>query len=395
MSNREVVVISGVRTAIGDYGGSLKELAATRLGATAIKEAVARSKVAPESVGHVVMGSVIHGEAKDMYLSRVAAVEAGIPVGTPALTVNRLCGSGLQAIVSASQHILLGDCDVAVAGGAESMSRAAYFLPTGRWGQRMGDAAIVDAMVGALHDPFGHGHMGVTAENIAAKYGFTREQQDQFSVESHRRAAKAMEQGLFKSQIVPIELKTKKGVEQFTIDEHVRKDVKPEDMAKLKAVFKKEGGTVTAGNASGINDAGAAVVLMDSQAAKRQNIKPLARLVAYAHAGVEPQVMGLGPIPAVRRVFEKAGLKPADMDVIESNEAFAVQAMAVTKDLGLDPAKVNPNGGAVALGHPIGATGAILTVKALYELERIGKRYALVTMCIGGGQGIAAIFERI
>jgi acetyl-CoA C-acetyltransferase len=395
MSNREVVVISGVRTAIGDYGGSLKELAATRLGATAIKEAVARSKVAPESVGHVVMGSVIHGEAKDMYLSRVAAVEAGIPVGTPALTVNRLCGSGLQAIVSASQHILLGDCDVAVAGGAESMSRAAYFLPTGRWGQRMGDAAIVDAMVGALHDPFGHGHMGVTAENIAAKYGFTREQQDQFSVESHRRAAKAMEQGLFKSQIVPIELKTKKGVEQFTIDEHVRKDVKPEDMAKLKAVFKKEGGTVTAGNASGINDAGAAVVLMDSQAAKRQNIKPLARLVAYAHAGVEPQVMGLGPIPAVRRVFEKAGLKPADMDVIESNEAFAVQAMAVTKDLGLDPAKVNPNGGAVALGHPIGATGAILTVKALYELERIGKRYALVTMCIGGGQGIAAIFERV
>ena len=395
MSNREVVVISGVRTAIGDYGGSLKELAATRLGATAIKEAVARSKVAPESVGHVVMGSVIHGEAKDMYLSRVAAVEAGIPVGTPALTVNRLCGSGLQAIVSASQHILLGDCDVAVAGGAESMSRAAYFLPTGRWGQRMGDAAIVDAMVGALHDPFGHGHMGVTAENIAAKYGFTREQQDQFSVESHRRAAKAMEQGLFKSQIIPIELKTKKGVEQFTIDEHVRKDVKPEDMAKLKAVFKKEGGTVTAGNASGINDAGAAVVLMDSQAAKRQNIKPLARLVAYAHAGVEPQVMGLGPIPAVRRVFEKAGLKPADMDVIESNEAFAVQAMAVTKDLGLDPAKVNPNGGAVALGHPIGATGAILTVKALYELERIGKRYALVTMCIGGGQGIAAIFERI
>ena len=395
MSNREVVVISGVRTAIGDYGGSLKELAATRLGATAIKEAVARSKVAPESVGHVVMGSVIHGEAKDMYLSRVAAVEAGIPVGTPALTVNRLCGSGLQAIVSASQHILLGDCDVAVAGGAESMSRAAYFLPTGRWGQRMGDAAIVDAMVGALHDPFGHGHMGVTAENIAAKYGFTREQQDQFSVESHRRAAKAMEQGLFKSQIVPIELKTKKGVEQFTIDEHVRKDVKPEDMAKLKAVFRKEGGTVTAGNASGINDAGAAVVLMDSQAAKRQNIKPLARLVAYAHAGVEPQVMGLGPIPAVRRVFEKAGLKPADMDVIESNEAFAVQAMAVTKDLGLDPAKVNPNGGAVALGHPIGATGAILTVKALYELERIGKRYALVTMCIGGGQGIAAIFERI
>jgi acetyl-CoA C-acetyltransferase len=394
MSNREVVVVSGARTAIGDYGGSLKELPATKLGATAIKEAVARSKLDPAAVGHVVMGSVIHGEAKDMYLSRVAAVEAGIPVGTPCLTVNRLCGSGLQAIVSASQHILLGDCDVAVAGGAESMSRAAYFLPSGRWGQRMGEAAVVDAMTGALHDPFGHGHMGVTAENIAAKYGFTREQQDEFALNSHRKAARAMENGYFKSQIVPIELKTKKGVEQFTTDEHVRKEVKAEDMAKLKAVFKKDG-TVTAANASGINDAGAAIVLMDSAFAKKTGAKPMARLVAYAHAGVEPQVMGLGPIPAVRRVFEKAGLKPADMDVVESNEAFAAQAMAVTKDLGLDPAKVNPNGGAVALGHPIGATGAILTVKALYELERTQKRYALVTMCIGGGQGIAAIFERV
>jgi acetyl-CoA C-acetyltransferase len=393
MSNREVVVVAGVRTAIGDYGGSLKELAATRLGAVAIKEAVARANVDPASVGHAVMGSVIHGEAKDMYLSRVAAIEAGLPVGTPCLTVNRLCGSGLQAIVSASQHILLGDCDVAVAGGAESMSRAAYFLPSGRWGQRMGDAAVVDAMTGALHDPFGHGHMGVTAENIAAKYGFTREQQDAFAVESHRRAAKAIEEGRFKSQIVPIELKTRKGVEQFTSDEHVRKDVKAEDMAKLKAVFKKDG-SVTAGNASGLNDAGAAVVLMSSERAKKSSLKPLARLVAYAHAGVAPELMGLGPIPAVRRVFEKAGLKPSDMDVIESNEAFAVQAMAVTQDLGLDPEKVNPNGGAVALGHPIGATGAILTVKALYELERVGKRYALVTMCIGGGQGIAAIFER-
>ena len=393
MSIREVVVVAGVRTAIGDYGGSLKELAATRLGAVAIKEAVARAKVDPASVGHAVLGSVIHGEAKDMYLSRVAAIEAGLPVGTPCLTVNRLCGSGLQAIVSASQHILLGDCDVAVAGGAESMSRAAYFLPSGRWGQRMGDAAVVDAMTGALHDPFGHGHMGVTAENIAAKYGFTREQQDAFAVESHRRAAKAIEAGRFKSQIVPIELKTRKGVEQFTSDEHVRKDVKAEDMAKLKAVFKKDG-SVTAGNASGLNDAGAAVVLMSSERAKKSSLKPLARLVAYAHAGVAPELMGLGPIPAVRRVFEKAGLKPSDMDVIESNEAFAVQAMAVTQDLGFDPEKVNPNGGAVALGHPIGATGAILTVKALYELERVGKRYALVTMCIGGGQGIAAIFER-
>ena len=394
MSNREVVVVSGTRTAIGDYGGALKDLAATRLGAVAIKEAVARAKVDPASVGHVVMGSVIHGEARDMYLARVAALEAGLPAGTPCLTVNRLCGSGLQAIVSAAQQLLLGDCDVAVAGGAESMSRAAYFLPSGRWGQRMGDAAVVDAMTGALHDPFGHGHMGVTAENIAAQYGFTREQQDQFSIESHRKAANAIEKGYFRDQVVPTEIRSKKGVEHFTTDEHVRKDASMADLAKLKTVFRKDG-TVTAGNASGINDAGAAVVLAEAGAAKKMNLKILARLVAYAHAGVEPQLMGLGPIPAVKRAFEKAGLKPSDMDVIESNEAFAVQAMAVTRDLGLDPAKVNPNGGAVALGHPIGATGAILTVKALYELERTKKRYALVTMCIGGGQGIAAIFERI
>jgi acetyl-CoA C-acetyltransferase len=393
MSNREVVVVSGVRTAIGDYGGSLKDMPPTKLGAAAIKEAVARARLDPAGVGHVVMGSVIHGEARDMYLSRVAAVEAGIPVGTPCLTVNRLCGSGLQAIVSAAQYVMLGDCDVAVAGGAESMSRAAYFLPAGRWGQRMGDAAVVDAMTGALHDPFGHGHMGVTAENIAAKYGFTREQQDSFALESHRRASAATDKGVFKSQVLPLELKTRKGVEQFAADEHVRRDAKMEDLAKLKAVFKKDG-TVTPGNASGLNDAAAAVVLMDASAAKQAGARPMARLVAYAHAGVEPQLMGLGPIPAVRRVFEKTGLKPADMDVVESNEAFAVQAMAVTRDLGLDPARVNPNGGAVALGHPIGATGSILTVKALYELERIQKRYALVTMCIGGGQGIAAIFER-
>jgi acetyl-CoA C-acetyltransferase len=394
MSNREVVVVSGTRTGIGDYGGALKEMAATRLGAVAIREAVARAKIEPARVGHVVMGSVIHGEARDMYLSRVAALEGGIQVGTPCLTVNRLCGSGLQAIVSAAQHLMLGDCEVAVAGGAESMSRAAYFLPAGRWGQRMGDATVVDAMTGALHDPFGHGHMGVTAENIAAKYGFTRQQQDEFSISSHQKAAKAMAAGYFKSQIVPIELKTRKGVEQFTTDEHVRPGATMDDLAKLKTVFKKDG-TVTAGNASGINDAGAAIVITSSAFAEKNSLKPMARLVAYAHAGVEPQVMGLGPIPAVKRVFEKAGLKPADMDVVESNEAFAVQAMAVTKDLGLDPAKVNPNGGAVALGHPIGATGAILTVKALYELERTQKRYALVTMCIGGGQGIAAIFERL
>ncbi len=393
MSTREVVVLGGARTAIGDYGGSLKDFAPTKLGAIAIKEALARAKVDPASVGHVVMGSVIHGEARDMYLSRVAAIEAGLPVGTPCLTVNRLCGSGLQAIVSAAQHILLGDTDTVVGGGAESMSRAAYFLPTGRWGQRMGDSSIVDAMTGALHDPFGHGHMGVTAENIAAKYGFTREQQDAFAVESHKRAANALDKGLFKEQIVPIEVKSKKGVEQVTRDEHVRPGAKMEDLAKLKAVFKKDG-TVTAGNASGINDAGAAIVMMEAGAAAKKGLKARARLVAYAHAGVDPQVMGLGPIPAVKRVFEKSGLKPADIDVVESNEAFAAQAMAVTKDLGLDPAKVNPNGGAVALGHPIGATGAILTVKALYELERTQKRYALVTMCIGGGQGIAAIFER-
>ena len=394
MAQREVVVVSGVRTAIGGYGGSLKDQAPTKLGAAVIREAVARARIDPASVGHVVIGSVIHGEARDMYMARVAALEAGLPAGTPCLTVNRLCGSGLQAIVSASQHILLGDVDVAIGGGAESMSRAAYFLPGGRWGTRMGDGTVLDAMVGALHDPFGHGHMGVTAENIAAKYGFTREQQDAFALESHRRASAALDEGRFKSQVLPIELKTREGVEQFAIDEHVRKGVKIEDLQKLKPVFKTDG-TVTAGNASGINDAAAAVVLMEAKAAEKAGAKPIARLIAYAHAGVEPHVMGLGPIPAVKKVFEKTGLRPADMDVVESNEAFAAQAMAVTEDLGLDPAKVNPNGGAVALGHPIGATGCILTVKALNELERSNKRYALVTMCIGGGQGIAAIFERV
>jgi len=391
---REVVVLSGVRTAIGDYGGALKDVPPTQLGATAIREAVARAKIDPASIGHAVIGNVIHGEARDMYISRVAAVDAGLPVGTPCLTVNRLCGSGLQAIVSAAQHIMLGDCDVTVGGGAESMSRAAYFLPSARWGQRMGDAAALDAMTAALHDPFGHGHMGVTAENIAAKYGITREEQDAFALESHRRAAAAIAAGHFKSQIVPVEIKTRKGVVTFDTDEHVRKDAKIEDMSKLKPAFKKDG-SVTAGNASGINDGAAAVVLMERSAAEKQGLKPLARLVAYAHAGVEPQVMGLGPIPAVKRIFEKTGLKPSDMHVIESNEAFAVQAMAVARDLGFDSARLNPNGGAVALGHPVGATGAILTVKALYELARIDKRYALVTMCIGGGQGIAAIFERM
>ena len=394
MTQREVVVLSGVRTAIGDYGGSLKEVPPTALGAAVIREVVLRAKVDPARVGHVVLGSVIHGEARDMYISRVAAVDGGLPFDTPCLTVNRLCGSGLQAIVSAAQHILLGDTDCVIGAGAESMSRAAYFLPSGRWGQRMGDVAVVDAMTAALHDPFGHGHMGITAENIAAKYGITREQQDAFALESHRRAVEAIEQGRFASQIVPVEIKSRKGVVQFTTDEHVRKGLTIEDLQKLRPAFKKDG-TVTAGNASGLNDAAAAIVMMEAGAAAKQGLKPLARLVAYAHAGVDPELMGLGPIPAVKRLFEKSGLKPADMDVIESNEAFAVQAMAVTRDLGLDPARVNANGGAVALGHPIGATGALLTVKALYELQRLQKRYALVTMCIGGGQGIAAIFERL
>jgi len=394
MAQREVVVVSGARTAIGDFGGSLKDFGPTQLGAICIREAMARARIDPATVGHVVMGGVIMSEPRDTYLSRVAALEGGVPVGTPCLSVNRLCGSGLQAIVSAAQYILLGDCDSAVAGGTESMSRAAYVMPSARWGQRMGDAQVVDAMTTALHDPFGHGHMGITAENIAARYGFTREQQDAFALESHRRAASALDAGHFKSQIVPVELKTRKGVTLFETDEHVRRDAKIEDMQKLKPAFKKDG-TVTAGNASGINDAAAAVVLMEAGAAASQGLKPMARMVAYSHAGVEPEVMGLGPIPAVKRIFEKTGLKPADMGVIESNEAFAVQAMAVTRDLGLDPAVVNADGGAVALGHPVGATGAILTVKALYALHRSGKRYALVTMCIGGGQGIAAIFERL
>jgi acetyl-CoA C-acetyltransferase len=394
MAAREVVVVSGTRTAIGDYGGALKDVPATKLGSIVIQEAVARAKIDPAAVGHVVLGNVVHGEARDMYISRVAAIEGGIPVGTPCRTVNRVCGSGMQAIVSAAQNILLGDVDVAVGGGVESMSRATYFLPAGRWGQRMGDGQIIDAMVGALTDPFGTGHMGMTAENLAAKHGFTREQQDAFSLESHRRAAAAIAEGKFKSQIVAVELKTKKGPVMFDTDEHVRKDAKLEDFSKLRPAFKKDG-TVTAGNASGINDAAAAVVLMEAGAAAKAGVKPLGRMVAYAHAGVEPHIMGEGPIPAVQRIFQKTGLKPADMDVIESNEAFAVQAMTVGKALGLDSAKVNPNGGAVALGHPIGATGAILTVKCLYELQRTGGRYGLVTMCIGGGQGIAAIFERL
>ncbi len=391
---REVVVLSGVRTAIGDYGSGLKDVPPTALAAQVLREAVSRAKVDPDSVGHVVFGNVVHGEARDMYLSRVACIEGGLPHHTPALTLNRLCGSGLQAIISASQTILLGDAEVAVGGGAESMSRAAYIAPAMRWGARMGDNQLIDMMVGGLTDPFGTGHMGVTAENVAEKYGISREQQDEFAVESHHRAANAIAQGYFKDQILPIEIKTRKGTVVFDTDEHVRADASVEGMAKLRAVFKKDG-SVTAGNASGINDGAAAVVLMERSAAAAQGLTPMARLVAYGHAGVDPRIMGIGPIPAVKKALERAGLSVADLDVIESNEAFAAQACAVAKDLGFDPAKTNPNGGAVALGHPIGATGAILTVKALYELQRTGGRYALVTMCIGGGQGIAAIFERL
>ena len=392
---REVVIVNGARTAIGDYGGSLKDIPPTELGARVVREAVARSGVDPAQIGQCVFGSVIHTEAKDMYLSRVAAINGGLAHESGALTLNRLCGSGLQAIVSASQYIMLGDIDAAVGGGAESMSRAAYADVTQRWGARMGDSKSIDMMVGALTDPFDTVHMGVTAENVATKCGITREQQDAFAVESHRRATKAQGEGHFKSQILPIELKSRKGTVMFDTDEHVRADASAEGMAKLRAVFAKENGTVTAGNASGINDAAAAVVLMEMAAAERAGVKPMARLVAYGHAGIDPKIMGLGPVSAVKTALLKANLKIADMDVIESNEAFAAQALGVSKQLDLDPAKVNPNGGAVALGHPIGATGAILTIKAMYELQRTKGRYALVTMCIGGGQGIAAIIERL
>ncbi len=395
MSNREVVILSGVRTAIGDYGGSLKDIPATDLAARVVKEAMARAKADPQAVGQCVMGNVIHGEAADMYISRVACVKGGLPVTTGALTVNRLCGSGMQAIITAAHYILLGDTDAAVGGGAESMSRAGYMSTTQRWGARMGDSKMIDMMVGVLTDPFDIIHMGATAENIAARCGITRAEQDALAVESHKRAAAAIAAGHFKGQILPIELKTKKGPVQFDTDEHVRADASLEGMAKLKAVFIKENGTVTAGNASGVNDAAAAVVLMERAAAEKKGLKPLARLVGWGHAGVEPSVMGLGPIDAVKNVLAKTGLKLADMDVIESNEAFAAQALGVTKELKFDPAKCNPNGGAIALGHPLGASGAILVVKAIHELQRTGGRYALCTMCIGGGQGIATIYERM
>ncbi|HWI15455.1 MAG TPA: acetyl-CoA C-acyltransferase family protein [Burkholderiales bacterium] len=395
MSNaRQVVVMSGARTAIGDYGGALKDVAPTDLAAHVIREAVKRASIEPRQVQQLVVGNVIHTEAKDMYLSRVACIRAGLSEETTALTVNRLCGSGMQAIVSAAQAIQLGDADVAVGGGTESMSRGGYLLPALRWGQRMNDGGTVDMMVGALTDPFDTVHMGITAENLAERWKIGREEQDQFAVESHRRAISAIEKGYFKAQIAPLELKTRKGTVVVDRDEHPRADATVEGMAKLRAAFKKDG-TVTAGNASGINDGAAAVVLMEQSAAQKAGLKPMARLVSYGLAGVDPKIMGIGPVPACQRALQKAGLSVDDMDVIESNEAFAVQALAVSCDLKLDPKKTNPNGGAVGLGHPIGATGAVLTVKALYELQRTGGRYALVTMCIGGGQGIAAIFERV
>ncbi len=392
-SNREVVVVSGVRTAVGEFGGALKTFPANQLAALVTREAVQRSGVDPADFGHCVFGNVIHSEPRDMYISRYAALEGGLPKEVPALTVNRLCGSGLQAIVSASQGILLGDYDTAVAGGAESMSMAPHHVPSLRWGARMGDAQIIDAMVAALHDPFHNCHMGVTAENIAEKWGISREDQDRAAADSHSRASRAIEAGYFTEQILPVEVKTRKGTIMFDTDEHVRSDVDAASMGALRPVFKKDG-TVTAGNASGINDAASAVVLMEAGSAERAGATPMGRLVAYAHAGVEPEYMGIGPVPAIRMALEKAGIGVADLDVIELNEAFAAQALAVIRDLGLPEDKTNPNGSGISIGHPVGATGCMLTVKALYELRRTGGRYACVSMCIGGGQGIAAIFER-
>jgi acetyl-CoA C-acetyltransferase len=393
-TDREVVVLSAVRTAIGKYGGSLKDLPPTEMGAIVTRESIQRAGIEPSEVEHVVFGNCIHTDIKDMYVARVAGVRGGVPVETPALTLNRLCGSGLQAIVSAAQMVLLGDAKAAVAGGTENMSRGPYWLPNMRWGQRMNNTTVIDAMVGALTDPFDDVHMGVTAENVARKWGISREDQDAFAVESHRRAVAAIQACRFASQIVPIELKVKGGTVMFEKDEGPRPDASLENLAKLKPVFDKAG-TVTAGNASSINDAAAAVVLMERRVAEERGLKPIGRLVAYAVAGVEPKHMGIGPVPAVRKVLAKAGLTIDEFDVIEANEAFAAQALAVMRDLDLPADKLNPNGGAIALGHPVGASGAILTVKALYELRRTGGRYGLVTMCIGGGQGIAAIFENL
>jgi acetyl-CoA C-acetyltransferase len=390
----DVVVLSGTRTAIGRYGGGLKDVPPCDLAATVVREAVRRSTVDPEDFGHAVFGNVIHTEVRDMYLSRVAAVNGGLPVEMPAMTVNRLCGSGLQAIVSAAQLITLGDAEVAVAGGAESMSRGQYWVPGLRWGQRMGDGKVIDAVVGGLSDPFAACHMGITAENVAEDYGISREDQDALAVESHRRAAAATAAHYFDEQITPIPVTVKKKTVDIVKDEHFREDVSLESMARLRPAFAKEG-TVTAGNASGMNDAAAAVVLASSAYASSHGLQPLGRLVGYSHAGVEPRVMGIGPVPAVKMLLEKTGLKLDEIDVFEVNEAFAAQALAVVRELGLPEDRTNPNGSGISLGHPVAATGAILTVKALYELKRVGGRYGLVTMCIGGGQGIAAIFERL
>jgi acetyl-CoA C-acetyltransferase len=389
----DIVILDGARTAIGTMGGALAATPPISLAATVTKEALSRSGVDGGQVGHVVFGHVINTEPRDMYLSRVAAIEAGIPDTTPAMNVNRLCGSGAQAMVSAVQSLMLGDAEFAVAGGAESMSRSPYIVPDQRWGSKMGDVRTLDMMLGALNCPFGTGHMGVTAENVAAEHDVTRADQDGFAYTSQQRAAHAISEGYFKSQIVPVDVKVKRDLVPFDTDEHP-KATTPEVLAGLRTVFQKDG-TVTAGNASGINDGAAAMVLATSQAAEKAGLKPKARVLGYAHAGVRPEVMGIGPVPAVENLLARTGLSISDFDVIESNEAFAAQALAVNKGLGLDPAKVNPNGGAIALGHPVGATGAIITLKALYELERTGGSKALVTMCIGGGQGIALAIERL
>src|SRR6056297_1536418 len=392
--HREVVVVSAVRTAIGTYGGALAGSPPADLAALVVRESVKRAGLEPGDIGHCVFGNVIHTEARDMYLARAAAVNGGLPVETPAVTVNRLCGSGLQAIVSAAQLILQGDTPAAVAGGAECMSRAQYWLPGMRFGQRLGDGQVIDAMVGALSDPFDSCHMGITAENVAERWKVSREDQDAIALESQVRAARAIDEGRFEGQIVPVEVKVKREKKLFDTDEHVRRETSLESLAKLRPAFKGDG-SVTAGNASGLNDGAGAVVLMERAAAEAQGLTPMARLVGYSFAGVEPKYMGIGPVPATRALLEKTGLKVSDIDVFEVNEAFAGQALAVCRDLDLPPDLVNPNGSGISLGHPIGATGCIITVKALHELARCNGRYALVTMCIGGGQGIAAIFERL
>ena len=390
----DVVILDGVRTAIGTFGGSLAGFTPTALAAAVSKEAIARSDVDPKQIGHAVFGHVINTEGRDMYLARVAAVEAGVPNEAPALTVNRLCGSGAQAIVSSAQHIMLGDVDFALAGGAECMSRSPFSSNAPRFGQKMGDLSMTDMMIAALSDPFGGGHMGVTAENVADEHQISRDDQDAFAAESQRRAAHAIAEGRFKSQILPMEIKVRRETIAFDKDEHGKASTTIESLGKLRAAFRKDG-SVTAGNSSGLNDGAAAVVLASANAAEKAGLKPRARLLGYAHAGVRPEVMGIGPVPAVTKLLNKLGMQPGDFDVIESNEAFAAQACAVNKELGFDVAKVNPNGGAIALGHPIGATGAIITIKALNELERTGGKLALVTMCIGGGQGIALAIERM